>query len=120
MRVNALTPDNFREPINEGVLIDMSHDEDKYRFQFRKTVTAGHEVRDQLLQGLVNYGLMLVSGEGTVKSIVTPLRPSKPNETTAAIQIGINDAATAASIDFSATTLKPTQTDPTTGTEQPE
>lgn len=105
VRVNVLMPENFREPVDEGVVWDLLHEDDRRRYLYSRVAEGGHEARDGLLEKFVNYGLMLVSGEGSPRSVVTPMKPASCREATAAIQIGINDGVVGVLIDFSATTL---------------
>ena len=105
VRVNVLVPENFREPVDEGVVWDLFNEDDWLRYLYSRVVEVGHEARDGLLEKFVNYGLMLVSGEGSPRSVVTPMKPADCREATAAIQIGVNDGVVGVLIDFSATTL---------------
>ena len=105
VRVNVLAPENFREPVDEGVVWDLFNEDDRQRYLYSRVVEDGHEARDGLLEKFVNYGLMLVSGEGSPRSVVTPIKPARCREATAAIQIGVNDGVVGVLIDFSATRL---------------
>ena len=105
VRVNVLMPENFREPVDEGIVWDLLHEDDRRRYLYSRVVEAGHEARDGLLEKFVNYGLMQVSGEESPRSVVTPMMPASCREATAAIQIGVNNGVVGALIDFSAITL---------------
>ena len=103
-RVNILTVRNFRQPVIDNVLLRPEEEEDVDRYTYRRVPEPGYETRDRLLQRTADYLLALVSGETTMKSVVSPQKPQQDGEETAAVQIDINDGVVGVSVDIAART----------------